>query len=657
MRVLKDVVATLQAVATGQMPAVRGKALLRGAACIALALAPLNATAEDAMDDPYIWLEEITGEKSLAWVNEQNARSKPRLETAEFDAMFDEAKAILTSTARIPNGQIHNGKVYNFWQDATNVRGLWRRASVESFKAGKPVWETVLDYDALAKREGRNWVRGSVECLSPDYVHCMVEISDGGTDAGYWREFNTETKSFVDGGFSLPEGKQIVSWLDKDTLLVGYDRGDGSLTASGYPRTSVLWRRGQPLAEAKEVFAGEETDVSAGALAEQDTSGPFVFGYRSPSFFERVYSLRNEKGAFEQLPWPRQMSFVGTLDGEAIIALREAYSPTDNGPSYKSGDIVAYDLSTGATSLVFSPNERQSVGNVGIGKSGLIIQYLDDVIGKAARVTRNADTENWEATDITLPPNGVVSIVSAGGGTDDAVFSFESLTSPDTLYFSEGGTNKKAVTEIMQLPAFYDASDVVVEQRFATSSDGTKVPYFIMGKSSVLEQGNAPTIQYGYGGFLASILPVYYTDPSRPQHGALAGKVWVSRGGVLVLSNTRGGAEYGPGWHAAALKENRQLAFDDFIAISEHLIETGVTSSEKLGAVGRSNGGLLMGAIMTQRPDLYAAVNIGVPLFDMLRYHKLLAGASWIGEYGNPDIPEERAYIEKYSPYQQLSEG
>ncbi|MBI1391302.1 MAG: prolyl oligopeptidase family serine peptidase [Alphaproteobacteria bacterium] len=618
------------------------------------ASAAVIASAADAAsnDDPYLWLEEVEGERALEWVRARNAEGQSALEaTPLFPKMLSEAKAILTSEARIPYGAVHAGKVYNFWQDANHVRGLWRRATVKSYRAGAPEWETVIDYDALAKEEGRNWVRGSVSCLAPGYVHCMIELSDGGKDAGYWREFNTETKSFVNGWFSLPEGKSNVSWLDENTLLVGHDRGENSLTTSGYPRTSVLWSRGETIGEAKVILAGQASDVGAGAFAEHDGEAVYVFGYRSPSFFERIYSLQTKDGEFAPLPWPLNMSYEGVLDGRAIIYLREDWA--HDGALYPSGDVVAYDLSSGAVESVFSANDRQSVEDIEVGKSSVVIQYLDDVAGKAARIIRAADG-SWKAKGFALPEHGVVSIVSAGGGTDEAFFSFESLTMPDALYYADAGTR---LTKVMSLPELYDASDVVVEQRFATSRDGVAIPYFVMAERETLEAGDAPTVQYAYGGFLSPVLPVYFADPGRPQHGALAGKMWIDRGGVLVLSNIRGGSEYGPKWHKAALRENRQKAFDDFIAISESLIATGVTSAEKLGAVGRSNGGLLMGAILTQRPELYAAIDIGVPLFDMLRYHKLLAGASWIGEYGNPDVPEERAFIAEYSPYQNLEEG
>ncbi len=617
---------------------------------MAAAAAALISSAAKADDDPYLWLENVESEDALGWVREQNARSLQVLENdPRFGELKQDALSILTSEERLALGAIHNGYVYNFWQDETHVRGLWRRADVESYRSGDPAWEVLIDFDQLAERENRNWIRGDTVCLSPEYRHCMVELSDGGKDAAYWREFDTVEKSFVDGGFYIDEAKSSVAWLGKDALIVGTDRGAGSLTDSGYARTLQHLQRGATVATAPTIYEADASDVLVAASVYQEAGGPHVFVTRLPSFFAREYHYA--KGGAEdlkKLPLPPNADLQGVFEGDAIFFLRELWIHGET--TYPQGSVVAYDPADDTAQLVFAATASQSVEDVEIGKSNIIIQYLDDVAGAAARLSRNRKGD-WKQKEIKLPANGVVSIVSAGGGTDDALISFESLTTPDTLYFV---SKRNKVRKIASAPAFYDASDVVIEQRFATSVDGTKVPYFLMAKQSVLKAGDAPTVQYGYGGFLAATLPVYYSDPGRPQHGALAGKMWVSRGGVLVLSNIRGGSEYGPRWHEAALKENRQRSFDDFIAVSEHLIDAGVTSPEKLGIVGRSNGGLLMGAMLTQRPDLYAAIDIGVPLFDMRRYNKLLAGASWMGEYGNPDIDAEWAYISQYSPYQKL---
>ncbi len=635
----------------------------------AVMIAAIAAMTAANAEDPYLWLEEVENEQALDWVRAQNKRSLDELESdPRFEGLYQDALSVLTSDARLAYGEIHNGAVYNFWQDETHIRGLWRRASVDGYRSGEPDWEILIDFDALAEAESRNWIHGDIVCLSPEYRHCMVELSDGGKDAAYWREFDIETKSFVEGGFYLPEAKSSLAWVDADTLLVGTDWGEDALTTSGYPREVRRWTRGSAMADAKTIITVGVDDVWATPIVEHDGDKIREFILRGPSYFEHEYSYICPDDALTVLPLPLNADFQGVFDGRAIFSLRENWNYA--GTEYPNGAVIAYSLAledakraiaakggkvlfargTPSVELVFKAADNQSVEEVAIGKSNILIQYLDDVSGKAARVSRTKSGK-WKSKELKLPANGVVEIVSAGGGTDDAMLSFESMTTPDSLFYV---TAKNKVEKIAETPPFYDATGIVVEQRFATSADGTKVPYFIMGHDAVLKQGDAPTIQYGYGGFLVPILPFYYEDPARPQHGALGGLMWVKRGGVLVLSNIRGGSEYGPRWHEAALKENRQRAFDDFIAISEDLIETGVTSPSKLGVIGRSNGGLLMGAMLTQRPELYAAIDIGVPLFDMKRYNKLLAGASWMGEYGNPDIPEEWAYISKYSPYQKL---
>lgn len=600
-----------------------------------------------ASDDPFIWLEEIEGGKALDWARAENARSLPILEgDPRFAPMREEARAILTSPARIPTGAIHNGAVYNFWQDDAHVRGVWRRAGVESYRKGAPDWETLIDFDQLANDEGENWISDAFVCLAPEYRLCMVELSRGGGDTSTWREFDTEAKKFVEGGFALDEAKSRLAWLDADTLLVGTDWGADALTDSGYPRVVKSWKRGTTLEDAALVFEGVKEDVSVAPYVDQGDGAAYSFILRSVSFFETEFHYGVL--APKKLPLPLNADLEGVLDGRAIFFLREPW--THQGKDYPRGSVVAYDLAIGAAELVFAADATQSVEAVGVGASGLVIQYLENVSGKAARVTRTKKG-HWKTREIGLPENGVLKIASAGGGTDDAMLSFESLTSPLSLYYASG---KRKPEKIFEAPTAYDAADVVVDQRFAISSDGTKIPYFVMAKRDVLEKGGAPTVQYAYGGFLSATLPIYYEDPSRPQHGALAGKLWVSRGGVLVLSNIRGGSEYGPRWHQEGLKQNRQKVFDDFIAISEHLIKTGVTAPSKLGAIGRSNGGLLMGVVVNQRPDLYAAVVNGVPLFDMQRYTKLGAGASWVGEYGDPDT-DDWSYMSAWSPYQNLT--
>lgn len=612
-------------------------------------IATLSGSAAFADDDPYLWLEEVQDEKALDWVRDQNAKTFDELRDNDlYKKLYDEAFAILTSDARIPQGSIIGDHFYNFWQDDVHIRGIWRRTSLDDYIAGSPQWETVLDFDALEEAEHENWVYHGYDCLGGDSDRCLMELSHGGKDESVHREFSLTSKTFVEGGFLVPEAKSNVSWAGEDALLVGTDWGDGSLTNSGYALEIRLWKRGTDLHAGKSLFKADVVDTLVAPFVVHNDEQDYSFIVRLfADWNEKQYMRVVDGAAGEPMNWPLRVSFEGVLAGRAILALEQDWDVNDT--RYKIGDIIAYDLDDGDTELVFSPAARQAVTGVATSATSVFVELLDNVKGRLKRIQRSDD--GWEAVDIALPDNGVVKLAATSSVRDDAFVSYESSIQPTTMYHV---STDNAVVPVTSMAPLYDATDVVIRQEFATSADGESVPYFLIGRKDVLEEGDAPTILYGYGGFSIPILPVYYSDPSRPQHGALAGRMWISRGGVLAIANLRGGGEFGPRWHQSALRENRQRAYDDYFAIAEDLIDSGITMSKKLGALGRSNGGLLLGVALTQRPDLFAALDIGVPLLDMLRYNKLLAGASWMGEYGNPDVPEDREFIEKYSPYQNL---
>ena len=616
--------------------------------CIAF-VAALSSSAAFAEDDPYLWLEDVQDEKALDWVRGQNAKTFDELRDNDlYKMLYDEAFAILTSDARIPKGSIVGDHFYNFWQDDVHIRGIWRRTSLDDYIAGSPQWETVLDFDALEETEHENWVYHGFDCLGGDSDRCLMELSHGGKDESVRREFSLTTKTFVEGGFLVPEAKSNVSWAGEDTLLVGTDWGDNSLTNSGYALEIRLWKRGTDMHAGKSLFKGDVVDTLVAPFVVHNNDQDYSFIVRLfADWNEKQYMRVVDGSETELMDWPLRVSFEGILAGRAILALEQDWEVNDT--SYDIGDIVAYDLDGGDTELVFSPTARQAVTDVDTSATSVFVELLDNVKGRLKRIRRSDD--GWQALDISLPDNGVVSLATTSSARDDAFVTYESSIQPTTMYHV-GVDN--AVVPVAALSPLYDATDVIIRQEFATSADGESVPYFLVGRKDVLQEGDAPTILYGYGGFSIPILPVYYSDPSRPQHGALAGRMWISRGGVLAIANLRGGGEFGPSWHQSALRENRQRAYDDYFAIAEDLIDSGITTSKKLGALGRSNGGLLLGVALTQRPDLFAALDIGVPLLDMLRYNKLLAGASWMGEYGNPDVAEDREFIEKYSPYQNL---
>ena len=610
-----------------------------------------SAVAGDTVD-PYLWLEEIEGDRALDWVDEQNATTLSELtDHPLYETLYEEALSILTSDARLPAGDIVGSNFLDFRQDGNRVRGVLRMASLDSLIAGAPDWQVLLDVDDLADEEAINWVYKGVDCVGGNSDRCLVELSDGGTDKSTYREFSLSRRAFVENGFAIPEAKSYVDWLDEDTLLVATDWGEGSLTDSGYPREVRLWSRDTPIFESDFLYRIEASDTLVGPAVFSSAGRKFAFlQHYLADWNETRYVPVSDGEAGKPLDLPLRVSLEGVVGNNAVLMLEQDWQHDQ--AKYRRGDIVALSLDGGSSELVFSPSDSQAVTAVEVGRNSIFVQLLDDVVGKILRLRPGG--ESWRAETLDLPRDGVALLSATSSGREDLLVSFESAVQPTTLYHV---SRSNEIGEIASLPHLYDAEGVVIRQAFATSRDGAKVPYFLVGREDVLRRGDAPTILYGYGGFLIPVLPVYYADPARPQHGALAGRMWVSRGGVLALANLRGGGEYGPRWHQAALRENRQRAFDDYIAIAEELIDSGISSPRRLGALGRSNGGLLLGVALTQRPDLFAAMDIGVPLLDMRRYSKLLAGASWMGEYGNPDVPDDWSFIRAYSPYQNLVDG
>ncbi|MEO0612443.1 MAG: prolyl oligopeptidase family serine peptidase, partial [Pseudomonadota bacterium] len=623
-----------------------------------------NVTAPADKEDPFLWLEDVEGERALTWVRAQNDRTLAELKNdPRFAPMEAAALNILNDDNRIAAPSIVGERVRNFWQDETHVRGIWREASLQSYVDGEPDWKTLLDLDKLAKDEDENWVWEGADCLAPDYDRCLLTLSRGGSDAAVTREFILSSGTFVEDGFNLPEMKAGAAWLGEDMVIVGGDIADDGLTASGYPKKTRVWTRGQQVEDAPVLFTGDESDVGVWPGSVARANKYFSFITRSLTFYDREYYVVSQDGSkIVQVPVPPKTTLAGYLHGTMVMTLQEDWTPADQpGETFKSGDIVGVSIigvdgaaGTPTAKLyvktIFSPTPQQSVQAVRTAQQGIFVQLLDNIVGSVKRfdygLAPTADENQlevkWTQSDVALPGQGDVSLGSVDDQGSDFFLYFDSPTEPSTLYYVNTARER---VRVKQSPSFFDAEGVTMRQFEATSADGTKVPYFVIGREAIMEKGNAPIVQYGYGGFEIPITPGY---------AALTGKLWYENDGLYVIANIRGGGEFGPRWHQAALKENRQRAYDDFFAVSEDLIAKGLTSPEKLGALGGSNGGLLMGVAMTQRPDLYNALGIGVPLLDMLRYHTLLAGASWVGEYGNPDIPAERAYIEKYSPYQNL---
>jgi prolyl oligopeptidase len=596
-------------------------------------------------DNDHLYLEEVLGKKALEDVNKWNTRSLDKLMSdPRFNTMQAEALEILNSKDKIPYVSYRGGEVHNFWQDETHVRGVWRKSSLESYLSENTKWETVLDFDKLAKDENKNWVYKGNSCLGPDYKHCIVNLSDGGKDAVVRREFNTASKSWVKDGFITEESKGTMSWLDENHAVIGVDFGDNTMTDSGYPMIAKLWKRGTSLSEAKEIGQGEQQDVGYwGSVIELADGSREIMNARSLTFYDSIYEWIPVKDGQPQapvsMPLPKKKNIYGLFKDQMLIQLNEDWR------EFKTGDLVSFDIndfmqdgSIETVTIVFSPNEKSSLNNVGTTKSKLLLSISEDVTS-AAFAFDFVDGQ-WSSEKLDFPTNGTVSIGSTNDKEDVAFISSESFLKPDTLWTYNTASGEKAKAK--GLPAWFDASTMISEQFFTTSSDGTQVPYFVVRNKNIAMDASNPTLLYGYGGFEVSINPSY---------SALRGKLWLENGGVYVLANIRGGGEYGPKWHQAGLKTERQRIYDDFIAVAESLIEKGITSPKHLGIEGGSNGGLLMGVMFTQRPDLFNAVICAVPLLDMMRYHKMLSGASWMGEYGNPEDAVEGAFLRQISPY------
>jgi prolyl oligopeptidase len=601
--------------------------------------------------DPFLWLEDVEGEKALAWVRVQNERSLKLLQAdARYEDLHAKALTILEAKDRIPYPGLRAGALYNFWQDEVNVRGVLRRTTVDGYSADAPAWETVLDIDALAKTENANWVYKGSSCLRPAETRCLVTLSDGGKDAVEVREFDVTTKAFVDGGFRLPAGKQSVSWLDADTLYVGRDWGPGTMTESGYPFISKLWKRGTKLEEAQEVFRGKQTDVSAGAGVWRDADGAVqaVMFTRAPSFFEAEYYLSTATGPV-RLPFPLKSSLQTLIAGQLVLTLEEDW--TLHGLTFGKGTLLSFDLNelkrdpaAAKPTMVYAPGPRESIEQVSSTRNRLLVAVYENV--KGALYSYTFADGAWSRARLDLPANASIGVISNRDEDDKMFVNVAGFLDPDALYFGDAASG--GFTKVKSLPSRFDSSNIEVEQFEATSKDGTKVPYFLVRKKDIKLDGANPTLLYAYGGFQVSMTPSY---------SATVGKLWLERGGVYVLANIRGGGEFGPAWHQAGLKTKRQVIYDDFAAVAEDLIARKITVPRKLGIMGGSNGGLLMGVQMTQRPELWNALVIQVPLLDMLRYDKLLAGASWVGEYGDPDNAEEGAFLKRISPYHNLKKG
>jgi prolyl oligopeptidase len=603
---------------------------------------PAVAETAPAATDPYLWLEDVTGDKALGWAREQNARTDAELASAPgFDRLKADILAILDSDAKIPAVEKIGDYYYNFWKDAQHERGLWRRTTLEEYRKAEPAWETIIDLDALNKAEGENWVWHGADCLKPEYTRCLVALSRGGADADVTREFDLSTKSWVEGGFFRPEAKGGTSWIDRDTLFVFTDFGEGSMTSSGYPRIVKRWTRGTPLESATVVYEGTPTDMYIAGYHDDTPGYERNFVSRTLAFYNDELYLLGDDGRLAKIDAPNSANKSVHKDW-LLLQLREPLEA--GGKTYAAGSLLAANLDAylageRAFEVLFEPSETTSLDGYTWTKSHLVLNVLDDVKNRLRVLTPGAD--GWSASEfVGAPQIGTLAVSAVDPDESDAVWlTATDYLTPTTLSLAQVGQPPE---QLKSMPVFFDASNLVLEQHFATSADGTRVPYFIVHRKGVPHDGKQPTLLYGYGGFEVSLTPAY---------SGIVGKGWLEKGGVYVVANIRGGGEYGPRWHQAALKQNRHKAYEDFAAVAKDLVAHGITSAEHLGIMGGSNGGLLTGNMLTQYPELFGAVVIQVPLLDMKRYSHLLAGASWMAEYGDPDTADWD-YIRSFSPYQ-----
>ncbi|MHA6287735.1 prolyl oligopeptidase family serine peptidase [Maricaulis sp. CAU 1757] len=601
----------------------------------------------DPANDPRVWLEEVEGERALEWVEGQNERTFARLqEDPRYQGLFDQALAIYESEDRIPAGSYRDGYVWNFWQDAENTHGLWRRATLESYLTEAPEWDVVLDLDALSEAEGMNWVWRGANCLGPDYDRCILTLSDGGSDAAVRREFSVSERGFVEGGFETPEAKGGVSWVDADTVLVGLANNEADTTASGYPSVAYRWERGTDLSEAVEVVRGDAEDVGLFTFRTEDSDGTvYMMASEADTFYETTWWYLPEDGEAVALPIPAKSSLQDLYRGQLVFTIEEAWTPAEGGQTYPQGALLSFSMadfvadgSLPEIHTVYVPGARESFGNIGATRSALLVAIDENVAGGLEAF--QFENGQWTSETIDVPSNMTVSLSSTNTHEDIAFLNAEGFLTPDTYYMVNAAD--LTIEPVKSVPEQFNAEGLVVEQFEAESPDGTMVPYFVVRREDVALDGTTPTLLYAYGGFQVSV---------RPSYSGSRGQLWLENGGAYVVANIRGGGEFGPAWHQAGLKMDRQRIYDDLIAVAEDLTDRGITSPRHLGVYGGSNGGLLTGVMYTQRPDLWNAVVSAVPLLDMLRYHTLLAGNSWMGEYGNPEDPDEGQFLRSISPY------
>jgi len=604
--------------------------------------------------DPYLWLEEVEGKKAIEWVKKQNEGTLSKLEAdPRYNTFKTEAEKILNAPDKLAEGTLRGEYVYNFWQDEKNVRGLWRRAKLDSYNSGKPEWETLIDLDELAKKENENWVYKSTICFEPANELCLVSLSRGGKDVTITREFSISKKQFVKGGFETPESRNNLDWIDENTLIAALPLSDKTKTDAGYARQVQVWKRGEKAANARVVYEIQKSDTGAFVTVMDHDGKQVILMYRSIDMNNYEYSiLESDLKTVTTLSLPKKSRVQGIFKNLLLVSSKEDWSlksPKGKETKIRADELVAFDLDKFKKEAVveklyvlYTPSKKTSFQGASVTKNYVFVSYLDNVNAKLLR--KEFKNGNWVERKVSVENQGTITLLSANSNQDETFLKNTNFLTPTQILFLKDGQAKV----VQSLPARFNSKNMEIEQKFAKSADGTSIPFFIVRRKDAKLDGSIPTLLYAYGGFGNSMTPWY---------SAIIGKLWMERGGTFVVANIRGGSEFGPNWHLSVIKENRNKCFEDFIAVAEELVERRYTSKPKLAIMGGSNGGLLVSATSVMRPDLFGAVISQVPLTDMLRFHKLLVGNSWMGEYGNPEEEKMRDFWLKYSPFQNVKTG
>jgi len=612
---------------------------------LSVSLVQLAHAAAVTTPPPATTLQQVDSADALNWVHAENDRTFQTLQSdSRYQGFYDQMLSALQSKDRLVEPTRMGSQIWNFWQDAQHPRGIWRSTSEASFISKLPGWTTRLDIDALAAREHANWVFKGAECLRPQQRFCMVSLSDAGEDATTEREFDAQAGQFVTHGFSLGRSKQTLAWVDRDTVLISRDWGGNTMTRSGYPFVVREWKRGTPLSEAHDVMRGDSGDVSVDPMTLDDGQGHhLVLIHRGVSFFDERY-LRLDPDGLHPIDLPRKLQLWGLLQGRLILSINEDFK-ADDGRIFTAGSLLSIDPAAPRhmPQLLFTPNSHQAVNEVGVSRGAVLVTLLDNVRGRAL-VMQPTDAGHWDSKTVNLPDMATLALADVSSGSDRIYLTVEGYTMPPQLWRIDTATGN--ATLVHAQPDLFDASGMVVDQNWATSRDGTRIPYFIVHAKNWQMSGRNPTLMTAYGGFQLSYTPTYTPE---------IGRLWLSRGGVYVVANIRGGGEFGPAWHEAGRKSGRQHVYDDFAAVGRDLVARHITTPQHLGIRGRSNGGLLMGVEFTQHPELWNAVIIGVALLDMLHFETMAAGASWADEYGSVSVPQERDFLASISPLQHLT--